>query len=157
MRIETLYDRYRAELLQWAAGMTQSRAVAEDLVQDAFCRALQNESLFATLDERQARAWLYRTVKNRFIDTVRKQSREQLVEELPETAQPATDFSEIEWKLLFEALPYPDGTLLWLHAVNGLTGTELAKQFGLPPGTVRSKLFYARKRLYQILGGTNHV
>lgn len=157
MRLEELYDRYRAELVLWATGMTQDRAAAEDLVQDAFLRALPFEELFDSLDEKQARAWLYRTAKNRFVDTARKRGRERLVESPPERTALPEGFAEAEWALLLDKLPYPDGTLLWLHTVEGVPSKELGKRFGLAPGTVRSKLHFAKKRLYRLLGGKNDV
>lgn len=40
--IEDLYEKYRAELIRWCRRMTQNESAAEDLVQEAFYRALHH-------------------------------------------------------------------------------------------------------------------
>ena len=69
--IEELYHSYQKELTAWCRGMTQNASLADDLVQEAFLRALINSQLLEHLRENQRRAWLYRTVKNLYLDRVR--------------------------------------------------------------------------------------
>ena len=40
--IEDLYEKYHAELIRWCRRMTQNESAAEDLVQEAFYRALHH-------------------------------------------------------------------------------------------------------------------
>ncbi len=155
MAIEALYDRFYGELVRFAAGMTGERAKAEDLVQEAFFRAVLHEAEVALLDESRARAWLYRTVKNAFFDVCRKARFEQATETFPETPAPDGDFSEVEWKLLLDTLPSPMGEMLWLHDVEGRTSEAIGGIYRMPPGTVRYKLSLARKQLKRMIGGSN--
>ena len=69
--IEELYHSYQKELTAWCRGMTQNASLADDLVQEAFLRALINSQVLEHLRENQRRAWLYRTVKNLYLDRVR--------------------------------------------------------------------------------------
>ena len=155
MAIEALYDRFYGELVRFAAGMTGERSKAEDLVQEAFFRAVLHEAEVTLLDESRARAWLYRTVKNAFIDACRKAKFEQAVETLPEMPAPDGDFGEVEWKLLLDVLPAPTGKMLWLHDVEGMTSEAIGRTYGMPPGTVRYKLSLARRQLKRMIGGNN--
>lgn len=147
MTVEALYEWYRLELVRFAQSMTEDRASAEDIVQDVFCRALQHEVQLAEFAPAQARSWLRRAVKNRFIDAVRHGGFERPTDQLPERMRESEELLETEWKLILKRLPYPDGQMLWLHTVEGCTSEQLGAAFGLPAGTVRYKLHAARKQL----------
>ena len=82
--IEDLYEKYHAELIRWCRRMTQNESAAEDLVQEAFYRALHHTQELDGMDLAQGRAWLYRTVKNLFVDRFRRERREAVMAELPE-------------------------------------------------------------------------
>ena len=72
--IDELYDSLYKELTGWCTAMTGSRTLAEDLVQEAFLRALINAGLLEELDAAKRRAWMYRTVKNLYIDRKRREA-----------------------------------------------------------------------------------
>ncbi|MDE7187763.1 MAG: RNA polymerase sigma factor, partial [Lachnospiraceae bacterium] len=80
--IDELYDSLYKELTGWCTAMTGSRTLAEDLVQEAFLRALINAGLLEELDAAKRRAWMYRTVKNLYIDRKRREAFETMVEQL---------------------------------------------------------------------------
>lgn len=50
--IEELYLLCQKELINWCSSITNDRTLAEDLVQEAFLRALTNEELLTTLNEK---------------------------------------------------------------------------------------------------------
>ena len=150
--IEALYTNYHTELTRWCAGMTGNRETARELVQEGFVKALQNEELVTSLREEQARAWLYRTVKNLYIDRVRHTARESIVEELPETAgaTPA-EYAEIEIAQLLQSLPSIDRKIFVLRYMEGFTSAQIGEIYHLPAGTVRAKLSNARSLLRSAL------
>lgn len=74
--------------------MTQNESAAEDLVQEAFYRALHHTQELDGMDLAQGRAWLYRTVKNLFVDRFRRERREAVMAELPEEAR----YTVRDWK-----------------------------------------------------------
>ena len=85
--LEELYRDLRDELDPLVSpAMTQDRSTAEDLVQEAFWKAINNEAMLQTMTPPQRRAWLYQVVKNLFIDRTRHAAYEAVMEELPETA-----------------------------------------------------------------------
>ena len=155
--LEQLYQRYHRELLRWCQSMTGDPSVSEDLVQEAFLRAMSNLDLLETLPEAQQRAWFYRTVKNRYLDQLRHSRYETVAESLPESLLSAPEYDRIDWEQLLNGLPDGEGVLFALRYLEGYTSPELGKLFSLPPGTVRSKLSLARKHLKDALKGEKHV
>lgn len=61
--LEKFYQTWYHELIRWCSHMAGDRDLAEDLVQEAFLRAISHLPLLETLSEKQQRAWFYRTVK----------------------------------------------------------------------------------------------
>ena len=151
--IEQLYNAYREELTRWCSSMARDPVLAQDLVQEAFLRALMNEELFKTLKENQARAWLYRTVRNLYVDKVRHASFETIAETLPEEQRTMPELDALAYEQLIEQLPGEEGMLFVMRYLEGYNSTELGRFFGLPPGTVRARLSSARKHLRAALAG----
>ncbi len=149
--IEELYRRYQKELTAWCGKMAMDSSLADDLVQETFLRALMNVELLESLRENQRRAWLYRTAKNLFIDRVRHGSYEQVQEELPEPVQTEDAYGDVDMEQLLEQLPEQEGVLFAMRYFQGYNSRELGQMFGLPEGTVRSKLLLARKHLRKLL------
>ena len=132
------YQLYYRSLYAYAYYLTGNRADAEDLVSDAFVRAILSWSETGSL-----RAWLFRVVKNRFIDLTRKRKR---IAEVPEDYLlnlPAPDrlqAIEEERLWLFEELRQmknDDQELMVLTLYSGLNDTEIASQLGITPENLR--------------------
>ena len=148
--VEKLYETYRQELVRWCRSMTGDLQTAEALVQEAFLRALLHGALLSELGESQQRAWLYRTVKNLFVDRVRRGRRETTVERISEGLEAAKEPEEIyqmELVELLESLPEPEGLLLVLRYFQGYNSKQIGELLNLPAGTVRAKLCEARNHL----------
>lgn len=149
--IEELYEKYHQKLVEWCEKMTGNLRTAEELVQEAFLRAMLNEELLSILDENQQRAWLYRTVKNIYIDRIRHTYRETVVERFPEEQKEQEEMMAVEWELLLNSLPDMEGLLFTMRYLLGYNSRQIGKLFQIPPGTVRSKLSLARKHLREAL------
>ena len=94
---------------------------------------------------------MYRTIKNLYIDRKRREAFETVVDQLPEEGQDETQYARIDDALLLSLLAEDEKTLFVLRYLEGYNSAELGKLFGLPAGTVRSKLSSARKHLRQML------
>ncbi len=151
--LEELYEKYYRELVKWCARMTGEGSRAEDLVQEAYMRAMLHEELLCSLGWEQRRAWLYRSVKNLFVDRVRRDRRETLSESFTETGAEDAQFAGLEWQELLDSLPDMEGVLFAMRYLSGYNSTQLGQLYGLPPGTVRAKLSSARKHLKEALRG----
>lgn len=142
--LESLYRTHRPWLIQWCTAMTGNPASAEDLVQDTFLRALEHLEDLEDLSQKQIRAWLRRTAKNRFIDLVRRAQRE------PEPEAEVLHQDDHTWPLvtaLCAQLPPEEHALFTLRYFEGYNATELGDLFDLSPSTVRAKLASARRKL----------
>lgn len=155
--VEELYQKYHQELLGWCSHMTGNQHTAEELVQEAFLRAMLHEEVLTALQEQQCRSWLYRTVKNLYVDRIRHRSRETIAEEFPLQYQYPEEFTRLEWEQLLEALPDTEGVIFSLRYLEGYNSGQIGKILSLPPGTVRSRLSSARQHLKEALGGQKYV
>ena len=157
--ISTLYMEEREALLRYARSLTRDQARAEDLVQDAFTRSLRHVETLESLTRGQRRAWLYRAIKNRFIDQTRRHKRwspiqKGLEREAMLSCDPVVQEVRI-WELL-DSVPPNHREILHDRFVLGLNSTEIGANRGIPPATVRSRLRLAvtwiRKNRAHLLG-----
>ena len=136
-----------------AYSVVRHRQDAEDVAQEAFARAY---SRFAQLRDRDRfRAWLVRTTWRLALDRQRAEKR-RLTRET--AAAPSTPHHTAEdeaaaqeraarlWTAI-DALPEKLRIVIVLSAVEGYDVREVARLLGLPEGTVKSRLFLARKSL----------
>lgn len=131
--------------------MTGNLRTSEELVQEAFLRAMLNEGLLLELDDKQKKAWLYRTVKNLYIDRIRHTCRETVVDKFPEKQKEQEEMKTVEWESLLNSLPDMEGLLFTMRYLMGYNSKQIGEMFQIPPGTVRSKLSLARKHLREAL------
>ena len=75
-------------------------------------RALINAELLADLDFSRRRAWMYRTVKNLYIDRKRRESFETVMEQMPEEGLDEAQYARIDDDQLLAALAPDERQLL---------------------------------------------
>lgn len=155
--IEDLYRQYHQELLGWCQSMTGNLQTAEELVQEAFLRAMLHKNILENLKAYQCRSWLYRTIKNLYIDQLRHNYWETMMEELPEQHERPEEMNVIEWEMLLNNLPDLEGVIFTLRYMEGYNSSQIGDMLSLPPGTVRFKLSSARKHIKEALGGKTYV
>ena len=140
-----------------AYGVLRRREDAEDVAQDAFARAHRH---FASLRDRERfRSWLVRTTWRLAIDRWRSErrraSREQAVEEPVTTATgeqlALSNERAAQLRRAIEALPERLRVVIVLSAIGEHDVAEVARLLHLPLGTVKSRLFNARKALAEQL------
>jgi len=126
---------------------------AEDAVQQAFLTAWRELSRLR--DDDRLEAWLYRLVVNACFAELRHTRRWQpglRVIADPESG-PSTDDTQVsvalrdELERAFRRLSGEQRAVLAMHHYLGLSGDEIAATLGLAPGTVRSRLHYARQQM----------
>ena len=122
---------------------------ARDVTQEALfsiCRNLGKLKDLSTFP-----AWSYRILERRCVDWLRKTIRERAVidtgESVPEIAAPEKPDSGIGLAGLLGSLEPEIRSLLQLYYLDELSVAEIATILDIPRGTVKSRLFYARKLL----------
>jgi RNA polymerase sigma-70 factor (ECF subfamily) len=154
-----LYTTEREALLRYAGSLTRDPSRAEDLVQDAFVRAMSNLEVLADLTRGQRRGWLCRVIKNRFIDQVRRAGRwEPVRAELERSVSYPSDpvIADVRvWELL-DSIPPKYRGVVHDRFILGMTSTEIGERLGIPAATVRSRLRLAaawmRRHRTRLLG-----
>lgn len=126
---------------------------AEDAVQQAFLTAWRE--LRQLRDDDRIEAWLYRLLVNACYAEVRHTRRWQpglrLITDVD--SGPTTDDAQLsvadrdELERAFRRLSGEQRAVLVMHHYLGLSGAEIGEVLGLAPGTVRSKLHYARQQM----------
>jgi RNA polymerase sigma-70 factor (ECF subfamily) len=140
-----------------AYGVLRNRADAEEVAQDAFTRAFRR---FRQLRDRDRfRAWLTRMTWRLAIDRWRA-DRRRLARELATTASAwhasteelavARERSALVWKAI-DRLPDRLRIVVVLSAIEGHDTREVARLLDIPEGTVKSRLFTARRTLAEHL------
>ena len=149
LTIDELYAEYDNRLHRYAMGLTRDSNRANDLVQETFIQALTHLELLRQLNRYQRRAWLYRVLKNRFIDQYRAIQREQaLLERLAEMIEiESSPFIDARLYGLFGRVPERYQDLLKKRYILGMTSNEIGNELGVPAATVRSRLRLAIKWL----------
>ena len=140
-----------------AFSVVRRREDAEDVAQEAFARAYRQ---FRDLrDPQQFRAWMVRVTWRLAIDRWRADRRREVREQV---ASPGTHGPDVEeeasrseraallWKAI-DDLPDKLRVVLILAAVQGHAVREVAELLDIPEGTVKSRLFLARKGLAESL------
>ena len=148
MEINDLYGAFYKEMLTYCTALTKNRSTAEDLVQDAYVRAMTHWGDLYKLERSQCRAWLYKTARNLFIDQARRQARETPAEEEQlALASFEEDLSQAAVAQLVGRLPEGERAIFSLRYFEGYNSKELGEIFSLPPATIRSRLASAKRRL----------
>jgi RNA polymerase sigma-70 factor (ECF subfamily) len=149
--LQKLVDEHYMSLYRYAHRLSGSASEAEDLTQESFCKAQEN---FAQLrDPARAKAWLFRILRNTYLQKVRVQMKQpcitledlsNLPEHLPES------LPIVEPQRLREALaelPEPFRTPVILYYLEDFSYREIAEQMDVPLGTVMSRLSRAKAHL----------
>ena len=155
-------------LTTFAYHMTYNEEDAKDLVQETFMKAYR--AIRSYVEGTNAKAWLFKILKNAYINQYRKKSRrpaqvdfEEFIgyqdkEEGSSVSEYQDLRSEIFENLLgdevtvaINSLPIDFRTVILLCDVEGFTYEEIAKIIDIPIGTVRSRLHRARNMLKEKL------
>lgn len=160
---DKLYEQYYDKLYRTACMITGNRADGEDVTQETFikmylhCTELKKDEQF--------RYWLYKILNRTAWQLAKKHSKEQPDEQILELADlsihdsPAVQFLKNERDQAIinavHSLEHRQRTAVILYYYNELSTKEIAKITECMEGTVKSRLFTARKNLKSLLKNEN--
>ena len=148
----------QSNLLNFAYMLTSNRDDAYDLLQDTTLKALDNEDKYA--DNTNFKGWVFTIMRNIFINNYRRGARAATIVdttdnlyhlnlsqesgfETPDGSYTATEITAAINEFSDEyRIPFS------MH-VAGYKYNEIAEEMGLPLGTVKSRIFFARKKLQE--------
>ena len=168
-----LVTAYEKNVYNVALQMLGNREDAQDIAQEAFLKAYNSLSSFR--GDSKFSSWLYRIVSNLCLDFKRRQGRRpssSLTVEDDDGENVQLDIADesqspetlLERKLTREAvrrglaeLPDEQRQILLLREIQGLSYEEIGEAMGLEAGTVKSRIFRARKKLVDYLTKTGNI
>jgi RNA polymerase sigma factor (sigma-70 family) len=154
-------------MYNFAFRMTYDEDIAKDLLQDTCFKAFRFVSTFQ--EGTNAKAWLFRILKNCFINEYRKKNKEPSMVDYQEveTYYNSEDVNEVitsdlrvdlleemlgdEVSIALNSLAVDFRIVIILCDLEGFTYEEMAKILDIPIGTVRSRLHRARNLLREKL------
>ena len=150
----------QGNLLNFAYQLTTNREQAEDLLQDTTLKALDNEDKY--VDNVNFKGWIFTIMRNIFINNYRQNVRKATVIDQTEDlyhlnicqesgfSTPEGSFAVKEISMALNAFPaeYREPFNMF---VSGYKYNEIADKLNLPLGTVKSRIFFTRKRLREQL------
>ena len=148
----------QANMLNFAYMLTSNRDDAYDLLQDTTLKALDNEDKYA--ENTNFKGWVFTIMRNLFINNYRRSSRAATVVDTTEnlyhlnisqesgleTPEGAYGVGEIQDAI--NAMSDEFRIPFSMH-VAGYKYNEIAERMNLPLGTVKSRIFFARKKLQE--------
>jgi RNA polymerase sigma-70 factor (ECF subfamily) len=153
---EALVRRHTRTVYAHALRFFGDQSAADDTVQEVFIKVYRALDSF---DERSRfSTWLYRVTRNTCLDQFRTGRRRPVpVDPLDISARVAGDLSDevslsVSIEQAMRALAPEDRDALSAVALFGLTYAEASEALGVPAGTVKSRVFRARRSLSATLG-----
>jgi len=150
--VHAVYSEHGRAMLAYATRLLGDRAAAEDVVQEALVRAWRNPQVL-TNGKGSTRGWLLTVVRNLVIDRMRARSaRPTEVAENPETPAIERDHADqvataVTVRAAMEGLSEDHRGVLEQLYFHGRSLGEAAAALGVPPGTVKSRSYYALRAL----------
>ncbi|MBA4147869.1 MAG: sigma-70 family RNA polymerase sigma factor [Verrucomicrobia bacterium] len=165
---DTLMRKYQQRIYATLYNMTSNHEDANDLTQETFIKAYQ--ALKSFKGDAGFYTWVYRIAVNKTLNFLkqRKNKRHMSLNDLDfnvennpdlvaliseKTPRRDADLTELQEKLneAMQKLSEPHRLVVTLHDIQGLSHEEIGKIMECNPGTVRSRLFYARQQLQATL------
>lgn len=150
----------QSNLLNFAYLLTSNRDDAYDLLQDTTLKALDNEDKY--VENVNFKGWVFTIMRNIFINNYRKGVRSATIIDqtedlyhlnLPQESGFETPEGSLAAKEITDAInSFSDEYRVpFSMHVAGYKYSEIAEEMNLPLGTVKSRIFFARQRLQQML------
>ena len=156
---DILFRRYQLPLYVYVFELVHDEQTSLDLVQETFIAAVRHVG--GLRDDEKFGSWLFGIAHQKCIQRWRKQNREEiLLDEIPDAPDEFENSpddllirqeQEAEFMNLLNQLPLPQRLVLLLHFVEDFSLEEIAGITGTQLGTVKSRLYYAKKALRKLL------
>ena len=146
---------YRQKLIRFCFGYLGDAEAAEDVVQDVFCKVLEDHTIPDNF-----RAWVYRISRNRCLDVLRTRARKKESHQLPSESQLDAEITgnltrlvrceqKARLRHLLAGLPANQREVLRLRYTEDLSRAEIAEVLSIRESVVKSRLFEGVEKLRQ--------
>lgn len=154
-----LYDHYADALMGVISRIVQDQDVAEEVLQDAFMRYWDKIDQYDT-EKGRLFTWMMRIARNLSLDRLRSRDMKQQsksdsisdnVYTLDQTKQTETSVDAIGLEKILNELPEEQRFVIDKLYLRGYTQSEVAEEFAIPLGTVKTRLRSAMLKLRKIV------
>jgi RNA polymerase sigma-70 factor (ECF subfamily) len=154
--LEEIYDRFASITFGFLVKTLRDRGLAEDVQQQVYLEIWQRAASFDP-DRGTLLAWVMTITRSRAIDQLRRRGAQPVGGEVE--AAPAAAVDDVEQLVeryriaeLLARLHPEEAQVLRLRFYEDLTQAEIAKQTGIPLGTVKMRMVSALHRLREMMG-----
>jgi RNA polymerase sigma-70 factor (ECF subfamily) len=156
--MQVLFGRHNVRVFRFLMRFVDGEATAQDLASEVFIEVWRNAGQFEARS--QTSTWLLSIARNKALSTLRRRLSDELDEDViefiedpsddPEVAMQKTERSEILRDCL-KLLSPAHREIIDLVYYHARTIEDVAEIIGVPPNTVKTRMFYARKRIGELL------
>ena len=152
--VRTLFERHHAKVYRFALRIVRDAALAEDTVSETFIDAWQHAGRYE--GRASVSSWLLGIARHRALDAARRRPTESLECDAAQNAvDPARDpeaelgqkDTGVAMRRALAALSREHAEIIDLVYYQEKSIREIAEILGIPENTVKTRMFYARKRL----------
>jgi RNA polymerase sigma-70 factor (ECF subfamily) len=156
--LQVLYGRHHVKVYRFALRFLRDESSAEDMVSEVFIDVWRQADRF----ERrcQVSTWLLAIARNKALSSLRRRSNEQLDDEVAEFIEDSADNPEVSMQkqernqilrsCLTELSP-AHREIIDLVYYHERSIEEVSEIIGVPANTVKTRMFYARKRIGEMM------
>jgi RNA polymerase sigma-70 factor (ECF subfamily) len=164
--MQELFSRHNARLFRFVLRFTRDEATAEDVVSEVFIDVWRKADKFEGRSE--VSTWLLAIARNKALETLRRRPTEELDDDTRESIEDPTDNQEVTIqkkemsKIMLKCLSQLSRVhreIIDLVYYKEMSINDVSETIGIAPNTVKTRMFYARKRLAELLSleGINTV
>ena len=156
--MRTLYERHHASLFAFLKSRGSDAAGASDVVHDTMLEVWRAADRFK--GKSAVKTWIFSIARNKLVDRQRKDARTSVVDEVPEVIDEAPDPEAAAMaaddaervRNCLAGLKETHRAALRLAFYEDLTYEEIGEIEGAPVGTIKTRIFHAKKLLMRCLG-----
>ena len=158
LAMQVLYARHHVRVYRFILRLTRNEATAEDMISEVFLEIWRSAGKFE--GRSQVSTWMLSIARFKALSALRKRTEDELDEETAEQIEDHADDPEV-------SLAKKDKGALLRECMNALSAEhrevidlvyyheksvdEVASIVGIPAATVKTRMFYARKKLSELL------
>jgi len=156
--LQSLYSRHHVRVYRFALRFLNDEAAAEDTVSEVFIDVWRQAERFE--GRSQVTTWLLAIARNKALSVLRRRSAEELDDEVAEFIEDPSDNPEIAMQKTQRASLLQDcltqlspahREIVDLVYYHEKTVEEVAAIIDVPTNTVKTRMFYARKRIGELM------
>ena len=147
----SLYERFADRVLRYAFTILRNRHLAEEVTQETMVAVWKGAGRFA--GRSKVSTWLFGIARNRSYDLVRKEERGKRLPDTPMISPDPAKGILLQQKVVeaMNTLPDDQREVVFLTFYEGLSYAEIAGILDIPQGTVKSRMFHAKRKMAEAL------